>query len=81
MRLARRDGAGDVVDAAVELGNAVEIEHDVGEIVRLAREQFDDAVDRALHLGGRRRLRDIAMALADAGAGLVLAPHRQLHRR
>ena len=32
-----------------------------------------------LHLGGRRRLRDIAVALADAGAGLVLAAHRQLH--
>ena len=36
-------------------------------------------VDRALHLGGRRRLRDIAVALADAAAGLVLAAHRQLH--
>src|SRR6202011_4535456 len=78
-RLARRDGAGDVIDAAIELGNAVEIEGDIPEIVRLAREQLDDTVDRALYFSRRRRLRDIAMALADAGPGLVLVPHRQLH--
>src|SRR6202158_6372575 len=64
-RLARRDGAGDVVDTAVEFGNAVEIEGDIPEIVRPACEQFDDSVDCALHLSRRRRLRDIAMALAD----------------
>src|SRR5438874_2764028 len=79
-RLARRDGARDVVDAAVEFGNVFEIEHDVREIVRLAREQLDDPVDRALHLTRRRRLREVAMALADAGAGLVFIGHRQLHR-
>jgi len=78
--LARRDGARDVVDAAVEFGNVVEIEHDVPEIVGPAREQFDDAVDRALYLSRRRPLRNVAMALADAGAGLVLIGHRQLHR-
>src|ERR1700726_3915185 len=79
-RLAWWDGAGDVIDAAVELGNAVEIEGDIPEIVRFAREQLDDPVDRALYVTRRRRLRDIAMALADAGTGLVLVPHRQLHR-
>src|SRR6266851_6246420 len=78
-RLAWRDGARDVVDAAVELGARVEIEHDIGEVVRLAGKQFDDPVDRALHLGRRRRFRDVAMALADTGTGLVLAAHRQLH--
>jgi glyoxylase-like metal-dependent hydrolase (beta-lactamase superfamily II) len=79
-RLARRNGAGDIVDAAVELRNAVKIEHDFREIVRLAREQLDDSVDCVLHLGRRRHLRDVAITMADAGAGLVLAPHRQLHR-
>src|SRR5258706_15629439 len=78
--LARRDGARDVVDAAVEFGNVVEIERDIPEIVRPAREQFDDPVDRALHLKRRLRFRNVAIALADAGAGLVLIGHRQLHR-
>src|SRR6266702_3732258 len=78
-RLAWRDGARDVVDAAVELGDPIEIEHDTGEVVRLAGKQFNDPVDRTLHLGRWRRFRDIAMALADAGTGLVLAAHRQLH--
>src|SRR6202140_193033 len=77
--LARRNGAGDVIDSAVELGNAVEIEHDVGKVVRLAREQFDDPADRALHFGRWQRLREFAMGLTNAGAGLVLAAHRQLH--
>jgi hypothetical protein len=54
--------------------------HDVPEIVRPAREQFDDTINRALYLTRRRRFRDVAMALADAGAGLVLVGHRQLHR-
>src|SRR5450631_129988 len=79
-RLARRDAARDVVDAAVELANAVEIENDVGEVIRPAREQLHDPIDGASHFGRRRSLRNIAMALANAGAGLVLAPHRQLHR-
>jgi len=79
-RLARRDGARDVVDAAVEFRDILEIEYDVGEIVRLAGEQFDDTVDGALHLGGWRRFGDVAITLADAGAGLVLARHRQLDR-
>src|SRR5258706_5019548 len=78
--LALRDAARDVVHAAVEFGNVVEIEHDIPEIVGLAREKFDDAVDCALHLTRRRRLRDVAMALADADAGLVFIGHRQLHR-
>ena len=76
--LAGRDGAGDLVDAAVEVGHAVEIERDVGEIVRLAREQFCDAVDRLSHLGGRFGLGGVGMALADAGADLLLAAHGQL---
>src|SRR3984957_9199530 len=65
-RLARRNGAGDVVDAAVEFRNVFEIEHDIGEIIRLARKQFDDPVDRALYLGRRGRLGDVAVTLADA---------------
>src|SRR5258706_9708842 len=77
---ARRDAARDVVDAAVEFGNVVEIEHDIPEIVGLTREQFDDPVDCALHLTRRRRLRDFAMALPDAGASPVFIGHRQLHR-
>src|SRR6185437_13400819 len=77
--LARRDGARDIVDAAIEFRHALEIEHDLGEIVRLAVEQFDDPVDRMLHLGRRGRLRDVAMALAEAAAGLFFGPHRQLH--
>src|ERR1700733_9926428 len=79
-RLARRNGAGDVVDAAMEFRNAFEIEHDIGEIVRLARKQFDDPIDRALHLRRRRRLCDVAVTLTDAPAGLFLATHRQLYR-
>jgi hypothetical protein len=78
--LARRNGARDVVDAAVELGNAVEIQLDVGEVVRLALEQLDDAVDRGLHLRGRRHFDQIVMALLQAGAGLLFVTHRQLHR-
>ena len=70
----------DVVDAAVEFGNPVEVEHDVGEVVRLAFEQFDDAVDGRLHLRRRRRLDEIIVALLQAGAGLFLIAHRQLYR-
>ena len=63
-----------VVDAAIEFRHALEIEHDLGEIVRLALEQFDDPVDRMLHLGRRGRLRDVAMALAEPAAGLFSVP-------
>ena len=73
--------AGDVVDAAVERRHVVEIERDVGEVVGLAGEQIDDAADRGLHLVGRRGLDAVGTALADAGAGLGLVAHRQLHRR
>src|SRR5207248_2444856 len=45
--LAWRDGAGDVIDAAVEFGNTAEIKHHVGEIVGLALKQFDNAIDCA----------------------------------
>src|SRR5580698_6025061 len=76
--LARRNGAGDVVDAAVELRHAVEIERDIPEIIAFARKQLDDAIDGALHLVGRRRLADVATALPDTGTGLLVAAHRQL---
>ena len=55
-RLARRDRAGDRVDAAVELRNALHVEHDRREVARLALEQRDDRVDRALYVRRRRRL-------------------------
>src|SRR5882724_873416 len=77
--LARRNAAGDVIDAAMELRNAVEIERHVVEIVRLALKQRDHALDGVLYFGRRRRLRDVAIALEDAGTGLVLASHRQLY--
>jgi glyoxylase-like metal-dependent hydrolase (beta-lactamase superfamily II) len=77
--LARRNAAGDVIDAAMKFRNAIEIERHVVEIVRLALKQRDHALDRVLHLGRRRRLRDVTIALEDAGTGLVLVSHRQLH--
>src|SRR6202041_751524 len=76
--LARRNAAGDIVDAAVEVGHTVEIERDVSEIIGFTRQQFDDAIDRALHLFRRRGLADIAVALPNAGAGLLITAHRQL---
>src|SRR5205823_253638 len=65
--------------AAVELGHAVEIECDVQEVVRFAREQLDHSVNRAAHFGRRRRFRHITVALQNAPAGFFLAAHRQLH--
>src|SRR5260370_8884291 len=62
--LARWDGARDVVDPAVEFGNAIEIEHNAGEIVGLARHQFDDPVDRPLYFSRRPPLRDVALPRA-----------------
>jgi len=56
-----------------------EIEHDVGQVVRLAREQLHDSIDRALYVLRRRRFVDVAIALTDTAAGLFLAAHRQLH--
>jgi hypothetical protein len=52
--LPRRDRARDVVDAAVELRDVIEVERDRGEVVRLAGEQAGDRVDRRRD-GGRRR--------------------------
>src|SRR5947209_7722298 len=78
--LAWRNGARDVVDAAVEFGNAVEVEHDVGKVVRLAGQQFDHALDRGLNVLWRRRLGNVAMALVQPGAGFLLVAHRQLYR-
>jgi hypothetical protein len=60
-------------------GTPVEIEHDVGEVVRLAGEQLDHAVDRVLHFGRRCRLGDVAVALGNPLAGLLFIAHRQLH--
>src|SRR3974390_3797632 len=54
-RLAGRNGAGDVIDAAVEFRYALQIEHDIPEVVRLALEQFDHAIDRVLHARWRPR--------------------------
>src|SRR4029079_1458062 len=78
--LARRNRTRDVIDAAVEFGNAVEVEHDIGKVVRLAFEQLDDPLDRGLHFRRRLRLDEVAMALLQAGAGLLFIAHRQLHR-
>src|SRR6185312_1608696 len=79
--LARRNGTRDVVDTAVEFGNAVEVEHDVGEVVRLAFEQLSDPVDRGLHLGRWRRLDQVTVTLLQAGAGLLLVADRGVEYR
>ena len=67
------------VDVQHRLVVAMQIEHDVGEIVRLAGEQLDHAVDRVLHLGRRRRLGEVAVTLGNPLAGLLFVAHRQLH--
>src|SRR5262249_53970827 len=54
--LAGRDRADDRVDACVELGHALHVEGDVGEIVRSPAQERDDAVDHALDRGWRRLL-------------------------
>src|SRR5690242_7452989 len=53
-RLARRDAARDLVDAAMEGRNIPHIELDLGEIDRLSPQQRDNTIDRASHLGWRQ---------------------------
>ena len=53
-RLARRDGARHLVDPAMERRHAVHVERDRREVARLAVEQRDNAVERALHARRRR---------------------------
>src|SRR6185503_9227158 len=50
----RPDGSRELIDAAVEVGHAREVEDDLAQIALLAAQQRDDAVDGPLDL--RRRL-------------------------
>ncbi len=78
-RRARRNGARDLVDAAVKRRHALHVERDGGEIARLAAEERDDAVERALHVGRRRRLARVGKSPQQARARLGLARLRELH--
>ena len=78
-RRARRNGARDLVDAAVERRHAIHVERDRGEIARLAAQERDDAVERALHIGRRRRFARVRKSLQQARARLELARLRELH--
>src|SRR5206468_12723698 len=55
-RRTRRNGARDLVDAAMERGQALHVEPNAGEIARLPAEERDDSVERAPRVGRRRRL-------------------------
>ena len=79
-RRARRDGAGDLVDAAVERRHLVHVERDGGEIARLAAQQRDDAVDEraAPRAAVALRLRR-ETAAACAARVSPLARLRELH--
>src|SRR6516162_2439536 len=67
-RRARRNAARDLVDAAIELRQAIHVERGGGKIARLSTEQRDDAVDHAPHVRGRRRLARIRQLHADDAA-------------
>jgi hypothetical protein len=79
-RRAGRNGAGHLVDAAVELRHAVHVDYDRGEIARLAVQEGDDTVDGLLHLGRRRALLRAREPPEDATARPGLATRlRELH--
>jgi len=78
-RRARRNGAHEIVDAAVERRYAIHVEHDGGEIARLAAQERDDAVERALHVGRRWGFARVRKSMEHARARLDLARLRELH--
>src|SRR5439155_82390 len=66
-RRARRDGARDLVDPTIERRHAIQVERDGGEVARLAAQERDDTVDRALDVGRRRRFARVRKSLEQAG--------------
>ena len=79
--LTGRDRSRDLVDASVERGHVVHVQHDAGEIVLPAGEQCGDARDRLSDRGRRGRLLCAGAALANSGARPLFGRLRQLHAR
>src|SRR6202030_4135332 len=71
--------AGDVVDAAVEVGHAGGVDGHVSEIARRAAEQSDHVVDGALHLFQWHGFARTRKPPQHAIAGRVRRAFRQLH--
>src|SRR5215472_4919172 len=75
----RRNAAGNRVDAAGELGNAIEIDRYGAEILSLAGEQADDIDNGTRDIGRRRGFARIRKATRYPGTRRTLALFRKLH--
>src|SRR5262245_39855914 len=78
-RLASGNAASDLVDATIELLQALHVERNAGEIARLAREKRDDVFDCGLHLGRRRRFACVGTAPRESRAGPRRVRFGELH--
>ena len=70
---AARDGAGKLVDALVEGGDAGHVERDVGKIAGFAAQQRDDAFDRDFDIQRRALLARLGIELEQPPPGFDLA--------
>jgi len=77
--LAARDGAGVLVDAAIERRRAVHIEDHIGEIAGFPAQQCGDAVDRDFDHRRRGEIAGVGILAQHAPPGLDLARFRKLH--
>ena len=78
-RRTRRNGARDLVDAAVERGQALHVEPNAGEIARVPAEERDDSVEGTPHVGWRGHLAGAGKSPQEARARLSLVHLRELH--
>src|SRR5580704_17207362 len=65
-RLPRSNGASNVVDTAIEVRHAVEVERHGAQVFRLTIQQSNDVGDNALRVGWRRNLERARIAAHDA---------------
>ena len=77
--LAARNGAGELVDALVEGGNAGHVERDVGKVALAAAQQRDDALDRDLDIRRRAKFAGLRIELEQPPPRVDLAGLRELH--
>ena len=76
---AARNGAGELVDALVEVGDAGHVERDVGKIRVAAAQQRDNPFDRDFGIQRRTLLARLGIELVQPAAGIDLARFGKLH--
>jgi hypothetical protein len=76
---AARDGAGVLIDALVEGGDALDVERDIGKIAGLAAQQRHNALDRELDHRRRTLLACLRIEPVQPPPRLDFARFRQLH--